>query len=201
MSDINTMGQLEDCLRRAEGTERRELFSKLSQAYAQELSASAIKWAVARRTAEPIADGQEAFSRAFILLAEKLHELDFSRKTLLYLFKGKIWSELGHLKAQRHRDNQRLKSFQIDDSPASDRRPNQGIELSEQLAKLRNATHSAKERRLLQAWLLQKSGWTWTEAAETVSWPGSRESLRVSCSRLIVKLKTRGRGRPSGIQR
>ncbi len=173
--------------------QRREVFAELCGLYAEDLHADAIKWAYARQSSEPTSDGPAALARAFILLAQKLGDLDLKNTTLLYLFKGKIWSELSHIKAQRSRRAERQQSIEDDlELPAdSGDRIEEDLSSKDLLRQSWQLVKTSAERRLLRAGELKAEGFSWEETTQALGWAGTPESLRVSFYKLKKLIRER----------
>lgn len=185
---------LEDRLKLARsGEERQPLFDELCRLYADDLQADSIKWAHGRGLKDPTRDGPTALSRSFIILKNKLENLDFEKRSLLYHFKGRIWSELSHIKNERLRSIQRYETLRDDfDHRSTATGPEERLGSKEQLRQGLKSVTSPAQRRILQAGLLkEQEGYSWEEVAQAVGWEGSRESLRTSFARLKKQVRER----------
>lgn len=173
--------------------QRDRLFRELCDLYVEDLYADSIKWAYARKTREPIDDGPAAVARAFVLVYGALDDPANEDKPLLYWFKGTIWSEIGHIKAEQILRFQR--GTQLDqevEEPVDIRsRTQQALEAWEELNLLRNYAKTPAQQRLFRAGQLKASGYSWEEAAAEVHWEGPVEALRTSFSRLKRELRER----------
>ena len=170
--------------------ERQRLFEELSRIYAPDLQATATKWAYARKTPDPVGDAQWAHANAFIILAEKLTEMNFEEKTLEFYYKGRIWSELGHRETRRRRRISRKVPLEDGFDISDDRRlgVDDRLVAQESLQRLEDSVKNPAKKRILRAGFLKAEGHSWAEAAREVEWSGSHESLRVSFAKLRREL-------------
>ena len=193
--DASKAQRLEEALKGKSTREERErIFDELCRLYANDLQADAIKWAYLRHSEDPTSDGLAALSRAFILLARDLKNLDFGDRTLLFLFKGKIWSEIGHSRARRRKRVARSQPIEDGQDFPVDTHEEERLVSEDQLRQLFELAKNSVERSLLRAAQLRSEGISWADTAKTLGWMGTTESLRVSVLRL-KKLMRERRGR------
>jgi hypothetical protein len=106
------------------------------------------------------------------LLANHLDDLGLGPQTLIYRFKGKIWSELGHIKS---RDDRRAKrnlplEYGLEAAIYSGDRMDERISAEELLRQSWNLAKTPVEQRLLRASQLRVEGFSWEGAFRGDTW-------------------------------